>query len=643
MRNRPLFFVVDLTNLLREDAPRFTDAYGEHSRDVDLDRYDLILATIQSRWPGSIVKCVADDVGLHDEFLGGEADRQRYKRLLQGVVQHVPYADPVCLMLAQDYGGYILTRDNYAPHAAEYPDIVPSRILECTTIGRSRFVIKAPDDLAPIAAEHDPVPVFGPKAESATHVTAYAPASSTAPAGPPWTPPPSTRLRRPSATSHGILLRPLFAIILLLLVFALFGSSAGWAVGIAAAVALVGAAIWFVYRFGLHIVGATAYVGLVVTTVWLFWWSRTMGGFVGGVSLLAAISGTALTGWLLWVMSRRDSNPRRIHWPSASGMALLVLAGIALATQLGAFRGPNGDLTLGTPATARPWVPGATEPSLVLPHDSPFLAAPVTPAKKTPGGSFLFETTTPYWTSTDVVVAPGDELVIDATGQLQWDQTTPEPVVGPNGASWVPATVDKPEDFVLQDEPIVGLLARIGDHLFYVGEHARILSPTDGPLLFAINQRWLEWCWSGDVGTFTITVTKNGMPVGLDTASTSRVIVPAASEVPTLIGRLSDAGQMRFTATGRVVAVSNSGNGPDGDSSHRTSDLLVPGKAGGGLLIRIGESGGFKPIDELPLDGAWFVANGKSKQPVYAVINDAPGWYGDNSGSFEVSVLEPTP
>lgn len=112
-----------------------------------------------------------------------------------------------------------------------------------------------------------------------------------------------------------------------------------------------------------------------------------------------------------------------------------------------------------------------------------------------------------FWTEyKDIQLKAGDKVVFDAEGKIFWDPEVPEPEVGPEGASWTPATVGHPEEFLLLDFPIAALIGKIGDQVFGIGKHAEISIAQDGSLHLAINERWKEGCWDDNGGSFKVKV-----------------------------------------------------------------------------------------------------------------------------------------
>lgn len=112
-----------------------------------------------------------------------------------------------------------------------------------------------------------------------------------------------------------------------------------------------------------------------------------------------------------------------------------------------------------------------------------------------------------FWTEyKDIQFKEGDIVVFNAEGRICWDPSVPEPEVGPEGASWTPAKIGKPEEFQLVDFPIAALIGKVGDQVFGIGKHAVITTTQSGSLNLAVNERWKEGCWDDNSGSFKVKV-----------------------------------------------------------------------------------------------------------------------------------------
>lgn len=121
----------------------------------------------------------------------------------------------------------------------------------------------------------------------------------------------------------------------------------------------------------------------------------------------------------------------------------------------------------------------------------------------------------------------------------------------------------------------------------------------------------------------------------------SGVAVPGNSAGRVLVGTVGNDGFFRFTANGSINFGTDESNGPEGSSWHtgaeygdKTIRRDVPT---GALLIQVGDS---KPraLSELAGSGSYEL-KGNPGQSVYALINESPGNFSDNTGSFGIQQL----
>lgn len=101
------------------------------------------------------------------------------------------------------------------------------------------------------------------------------------------------------------------------------------------------------------------------------------------------------------------------------------------------------------------------------------------------------------------VHVPAGRYTLRANGEYQWDPATPEPIVGPSGASWTPSGVSAPEEFPLPGAPIAGLLGKVGGFTTYLGEKGKIQTQ-DGKILLGLNERWLKSAYADNHGVITV-------------------------------------------------------------------------------------------------------------------------------------------
>lgn len=120
----------------------------------------------------------------------------------------------------------------------------------------------------------------------------------------------------------------------------------------------------------------------------------------------------------------------------------------------------------------------------------------------------------PFWTKAGITFSPGDSVLIKASGMIFWDWSAAvlydQGWVDPEGASWTPKEIIRPEEFLLPDFAVAGLIGRIGEgEPFGIGQEKRIKIKRGGPLKLAINERWLKPCYKSNKGKFIVTVIKH--------------------------------------------------------------------------------------------------------------------------------------
>lgn len=109
----------------------------------------------------------------------------------------------------------------------------------------------------------------------------------------------------------------------------------------------------------------------------------------------------------------------------------------------------------------------------------------------------------------------------------------------------------------------------------------------------------------------------------------------AASETGSRIGTIGPSGVLAFDVEGSITfAGDDTVTGPDGNSSYDYShDPLRTDVDPGATLVRVGD-GPWLSLDELDRELGVYAVKGEPGQGVWAVVNDAPGYFEDNRGSF---------
>lgn len=119
----------------------------------------------------------------------------------------------------------------------------------------------------------------------------------------------------------------------------------------------------------------------------------------------------------------------------------------------------------------------------------------------------------------------------------------------------------------------------------------------------------------------------------------ARVNVNAADRDGMRIGVIGPSGIMRIEVRGTVtIAGPGTEAGPNGNASHRFYHKPYrPDVFPGAVLFRVADSPWFS-LRDLGVDRQTFLIRGEPNKPVECVVNDAPKWFQDNRGSFEVIV-----
>ena len=107
-----------------------------------------------------------------------------------------------------------------------------------------------------------------------------------------------------------------------------------------------------------------------------------------------------------------------------------------------------------------------------------------------------------------------------------------------------------------------------------------------------------------------------------------------------LLGKLDDSGALRFTVEGAITfAEADTFCDSFGNPSYiYTWTPLRPDIYPGALLVGVGPSRPWQALIELESVDDLHLVTGAPGQEVWVVVNDAPGYYDDNRGSFKVIV-----
>lgn len=130
--------------------------------------------------------------------------------------------------------------------------------------------------------------------------------------------------------------------------------------------------------------------------------------------------------------------------------------------------------------------------------------------------------------------------------------------------------------------------------------------------------------------------------IGSANASVRGIPIPANSSGKVPVGTVGQDGCFRFTANGNINFGTDESNGPGGSSWHTGSEYgdktIRQDIPTGALLIQVGDSDP-RALSELAGPSGTYEVKGTPGQSVYALINESPGNFSDNTGSFGVQQL----
>jgi len=121
----------------------------------------------------------------------------------------------------------------------------------------------------------------------------------------------------------------------------------------------------------------------------------------------------------------------------------------------------------------------------------------------------------PYWTSYNIYIPKGSKVTFSASGQFYWDRGACRVMrvseySGPEGAPWLANTTKYSQQFILPNERIVCLMAKVGDVVYAIGKGGTFHFKQAGNLHLAINERWNKKSnWDDNSGTIKIRVRIN--------------------------------------------------------------------------------------------------------------------------------------
>lgn len=116
-----------------------------------------------------------------------------------------------------------------------------------------------------------------------------------------------------------------------------------------------------------------------------------------------------------------------------------------------------------------------------------------------------FDVSDPLWSSTGLYIPSNSIVTITAEGRFMWDPGVCPSLTGPEGA-WPVSEVRRSDQFLLPNEPIVCLMGKIGNKIFFIGKATGFRVRKEGVLQLAINERWERHCWNDNSGTLIIRI-----------------------------------------------------------------------------------------------------------------------------------------
>lgn len=116
--------------------------------------------------------------------------------------------------------------------------------------------------------------------------------------------------------------------------------------------------------------------------------------------------------------------------------------------------------------------------------------------------------------------------------------------------------------------------------------------------------------------------------------------VDAAAQEGVKVGEVGASGKMVFDVEGSITfAGPTSVCGPEGNEVYRYYHIpLRPDVEPGATLVRVA-GGPWLSLSQVDRERGVYVVEGQPGQPVHAVVNDAPGYFEDNRGSFTFYIL----
>jgi hypothetical protein len=115
------------------------------------------------------------------------------------------------------------------------------------------------------------------------------------------------------------------------------------------------------------------------------------------------------------------------------------------------------------------------------------------------------------WTETGITLTKGDKVEIRASGKVTWDPALSSiGISGPDGGSWTPRQVSRPDQFPAPDLPIASLIGKVGKGKpFLVGDRVTFTADRNGELYLGLNDRQAPGAFEDNSGSFTASIIIN--------------------------------------------------------------------------------------------------------------------------------------
>lgn len=145
---------------------------------------------------------------------------------------------------------------------------------------------------------------------------------------------------------------------------------------------------------------------------------------------------------------------------------------------------------------------------------------------------------------------------------------------------------------------------------------------------------------AGDRPTERVEIAPVSQTTEYGTATNFTTDLNATAESGVEIGPIGPSGTLLIKASGIIRYMKGITTGPEGDPTHDYTFVPIrPDVNVGALLVRVGEDGPWIVYTELPVREGMRAIIGTPGASVRAVVNDAPGLYEDNAGTFAIRVI----